>query len=447
MATEITRALVEFILLGPEDDRRQLQDSPILGDVWVEFAKTPDKDQELLITPYKEHAAGTVASALSDHVEIEDADIAYLQGTVAARLSFQEVVRYVVPMTYWWSDRKTASEFLAYVNAQSELTDDISRILIEASNWIDPKGDSVRKDLEARLVEAGKGIDAKRGSVRQDLGTRKRNIILAGFILWARDQPADLLAGSSSTTDKTKVILQHADPVKIANALRDVFVSPVFDNPNTFAKKGLVWTVSLNRRASPALTKSMPGGQGRRRAHALYGGLQRDRVGGHRLRHRRHPPRVQRQESGKTQSQEELRLHEDPRHRQPRQPSRRRQARGPDRELLRPELKNPPDEDLAGEHLRRLARGAKEGRSINWELVERLVEIELATQPSTQPRHPRRRHCGASREWEKPEGSGGIRRRGRGRGGREEDERRSATGPTACAPTSASTTSACWRRR
>ena len=36
---EVPRALVEFILLGPEDDRRQLQDSPILGDVWLEFGR------------------------------------------------------------------------------------------------------------------------------------------------------------------------------------------------------------------------------------------------------------------------------------------------------------------------------------------------------------------------------------------------------------------------
>jgi serine protease AprX len=38
MPIPIPRTLVEFILLGPEDDRRQLQDSPILGEVWVEYA-------------------------------------------------------------------------------------------------------------------------------------------------------------------------------------------------------------------------------------------------------------------------------------------------------------------------------------------------------------------------------------------------------------------------
>ena len=43
MAIEIPSSLVEFILLGPSGDRRQLQDSPILGDVWIEFGKAPDQ--------------------------------------------------------------------------------------------------------------------------------------------------------------------------------------------------------------------------------------------------------------------------------------------------------------------------------------------------------------------------------------------------------------------
>ncbi len=37
----IPSPLVEFILLGPLKDRGQLQDSPILGDVWVEYRKIP----------------------------------------------------------------------------------------------------------------------------------------------------------------------------------------------------------------------------------------------------------------------------------------------------------------------------------------------------------------------------------------------------------------------
>src|SRR5262249_56054945 len=53
--------------------------------------------------------AGAVADAIDKglgHDNAEDpADIAYLQGLVAARLTFDEVLRVVVPKTRWWIDK------------------------------------------------------------------------------------------------------------------------------------------------------------------------------------------------------------------------------------------------------------------------------------------------------------------------------------------------------
>ena len=47
-----SRALVELVLLGPTNDRRQLQDSPVLGDVWVAYAVNPAAAIDLHITPH-----------------------------------------------------------------------------------------------------------------------------------------------------------------------------------------------------------------------------------------------------------------------------------------------------------------------------------------------------------------------------------------------------------
>ena len=66
MPIPIPRALVEFILLGPTDDRRQLQDSPILGDVWIAFAENPAETLDLLITPHKTQPAGHVAAKIAE---------------------------------------------------------------------------------------------------------------------------------------------------------------------------------------------------------------------------------------------------------------------------------------------------------------------------------------------------------------------------------------------
>jgi hypothetical protein len=69
MAIPIPSPLIEFILLGPQDDRRQIQDSPILGDVWVEFGKTPSKALDLLISPYRGMHAGRVAAEIYRRVQ------------------------------------------------------------------------------------------------------------------------------------------------------------------------------------------------------------------------------------------------------------------------------------------------------------------------------------------------------------------------------------------
>src|SRR6476660_2500720 len=112
--TVSSRALVELVLLGPTNDRRQLQDSPVLGDVWIAYAVKPDAAIDLLITPHKTAPAGPVAMRIADQVRKanvkrvkgQEARIAYLQGLVAARLFFEELLRVVVPMTQWWSDPK-----------------------------------------------------------------------------------------------------------------------------------------------------------------------------------------------------------------------------------------------------------------------------------------------------------------------------------------------------
>src|SRR4051794_4709678 len=123
MAVSIPRSLVDYILLGPTGDRRQLQDSPILGDVWIAYAKEPGTAQELLITPHNAQTAGSVAVELDRLIEQErkirpandSADIAYLQGIIAARLHFAEVLRVVVPQTDWWHSSRNRKEIEIYL--------------------------------------------------------------------------------------------------------------------------------------------------------------------------------------------------------------------------------------------------------------------------------------------------------------------------------------------
>ncbi len=110
----IPSQLVEFMLFGPLEDRRQLQDSPILGDVWVKFGNNPAAALDLLISPYRDQHAGDVAKQIL-HALIPDFNkqqeptdnyqISVLQGLVVASLEFDQVIQHLVPKTKWWAQR------------------------------------------------------------------------------------------------------------------------------------------------------------------------------------------------------------------------------------------------------------------------------------------------------------------------------------------------------
>jgi hypothetical protein len=238
MGLKIPRLLVEFILLGPEDDRRQLQDSPILGDVWVEFARQPKKRLELLITPHKERAAAETARVLNERLpggpgEENRTNIAYLEGIVAARLTFEEVIRVVLPMTFWWSDPRIADAMKDYLTNVGALANELRETLKELENWIADQS----------------------GAAVQDFETRRRFSVLAALLLWAADQ--DENPENEKRTPKEQA---HALVARMRDNETAIVqtLTRLFPGELQTLDKPFVWTVSLNRRATPALSRSVP---------------------------------------------------------------------------------------------------------------------------------------------------------------------------------------------
>src|SRR5215471_16356549 len=140
MAIEIPRGLVEQMLLGPPDERRQLQDSPVLADVWIAFAREPDRRLDLLITPHRGSVASEVATTLGSRLDgsKEDPNIAFLTGIVAATLSFEQLLCVVVPMTEWWLRPRVQDELRLYLDDElgpEKLNRTINAILTMARNW------------------------------------------------------------------------------------------------------------------------------------------------------------------------------------------------------------------------------------------------------------------------------------------------------------------------
>ncbi len=251
MEITIPSPLIEFILLGPLDDRRQLQDSPILGDVWVEFGKKPGQALDLLIAPYRGQHAGSVAAKIDDGLGDRDdpADIAYLQGLVVAKLKFEEVMRVIVPKTSWWTKKysKPKNSPANQESGNQKADDLLTHDLLE----YDP---AKVKDVLTKILDSAKDWHMKSGTRRlQEMPAFDRFIALTGLILWAGN-PQPSLKGPKKSDDPILYILKNANVTRMAKLLGDLGIKMLKDP----ARDPLVWQVSLNRSAMPALIKSIP---------------------------------------------------------------------------------------------------------------------------------------------------------------------------------------------
>jgi hypothetical protein len=125
---KLDRKLMEKLMFGTGRVRRFTQDSPVLPDVWIEYAQGDGDDGQddrqgafpavkLLLTPYREANAGDVRRELRQRLDRERQTpewqafgppdpkrprAVYNQSTVAAELYFEDLIRVVLPMTAWW---------------------------------------------------------------------------------------------------------------------------------------------------------------------------------------------------------------------------------------------------------------------------------------------------------------------------------------------------------
>jgi len=123
--TEFDSESMRNLLYGQGPISRFTQDSPVLPDVWLQYAQKPCEQQDLLLTPYQQPgqpplATGNVIGELSarlkggkvsgkkfsrDSKSARRHGLAYNQTTIAVRLYFDELVRVVLPMSAWWRSR------------------------------------------------------------------------------------------------------------------------------------------------------------------------------------------------------------------------------------------------------------------------------------------------------------------------------------------------------
>ena len=244
----IPAALVDQILLGPADDRRVLQDSPVLGDVWLAYAADPSSLQDLLITPLREATAAEVAGQIAKGLKMigrapdrqRGAKIAYLQGITAAQLYFDEVLRILVPLTQWW-----------HRQGIDERLDDSRR-------------ESIRSCIHAILAPAGlRAATPHSHAAFGDFSGLDRYIALAGLILWVAKQKRP--ENGLKPLELAEVFRKYESKIgEIVNTVLTLYELIQADSEAVAKeRKGeprrpYIFQISLNRHAAPALDKSVP---------------------------------------------------------------------------------------------------------------------------------------------------------------------------------------------
>jgi serine protease AprX len=104
------RETIERLFYGqPEHQRRFTQDFPILPDVWIEYGRNPGARIELLLTPHNESDAATLARALRQRLAADAAAgsgpaarVLYNESVVLAALTFPQLLRAALPLSAWW---------------------------------------------------------------------------------------------------------------------------------------------------------------------------------------------------------------------------------------------------------------------------------------------------------------------------------------------------------
>jgi serine protease AprX len=117
----ISSQVVNRILFGHGERQRFTQETPILPEVWQLYAAKPSERQDLLITPLESTSAVGLLRRLLDDLPEEtrrEARFAPLQSFLAARLTFRELIRGVLPLTKWaldawdlFKERKASAAF------------------------------------------------------------------------------------------------------------------------------------------------------------------------------------------------------------------------------------------------------------------------------------------------------------------------------------------------
>jgi hypothetical protein len=241
---------MEQLMFGSGRTRRFTQDSPVLPDVWIEYARRhADGDAfppvKLLLTPFRDTTAGEIRNVVRARLAAERRSAAwrvfghppdvvprvvYNQSTVAATLYFEDLVRVVLPLTDWW---KRSSAHWGLDELQRPAA---QRYLAEAL-----------RDPEHARVERGRG--ARRHRLSADVLWLIRVVGALALVHRGRTLPEVFTSGDGAIE-----AARADDWLPLVRMVAELLegVTPVAGA----ARDTRIYVVSLNREATLTVTRS-----------------------------------------------------------------------------------------------------------------------------------------------------------------------------------------------
>ena len=215
-----TFALEDWIF-GLPGEQRLTQDSPVLPEVWRRYAEEPGEPQDLLLTPHKDSSAAKLLHALPGHGprgRKKETGLAYNEGYVVACLDLHRLLSEVIPLSPWWS-----------------------RIWPPGEERLDPLGETRRRPGRS---EAARG-DPTTGGLSAPTGWPGSLPWSAGSSWPGRNQKqAKTKPGKDDWFEQWQRLARRG-----ARVMKGLRLGPA-------KKQDLLWTVSINREARTALSRS-----------------------------------------------------------------------------------------------------------------------------------------------------------------------------------------------
>ena len=256
---------------------RFTQDSPIYPDVWLEFFRKLNQLDtarvDLILTPHKQSSASYLLKELLNKLQeitpVNRLEIASNGDTVAVKLTFAELIRFVLPMTNWWKnyllpENKSTDDFVwlkrlvgAFVLARKENTINSANLDEYLSVFEKAGAEFIGKDIFSRVPRsdppklwavsrnrpASLSIELSVPATKADAGRRLFDIDGSGITWAVLDTGIDITHKAFRATDpKTKE--RYTEPLGPADDRESNFTRIIATYDFTRFRKLITTTLS-----------------------------------------------------------------------------------------------------------------------------------------------------------------------------------------------------------